>query len=157
MSFQGVEFTPEMRKMVVNVKQFFDSVKITQDIFEKPAAQLAAAALNISESTVKVIMASFNKNGEEGLCQSKFQQRGRPAYAIGSGIEPIIRQYIRKANQIGEQVNIEIIRQFMKDNLHCDVAHTTLWRTLLRWGFEFGTGIRSALLKESERVVIMRR
>ncbi len=52
MSFQGVEFTPEMRKMVVNVKQFFDNVKITRDIFEKPAAQLAVAALNISESTV---------------------------------------------------------------------------------------------------------
>jgi len=45
----------------------------------------------------------------------------------------------------------------MEDELHCDVAHTTLWRTLQRWGFEFGTGIRSAQLKESERVVIMRR
>ncbi len=25
MSFQGVEFTPEMREMVVNVKTYFDS------------------------------------------------------------------------------------------------------------------------------------
>ena len=27
MSFQGIEFTPEMRKMVVNVKHFFDHLK----------------------------------------------------------------------------------------------------------------------------------
>ena len=27
MSFQGREFTPEMRKMVVNVKHFFDNMK----------------------------------------------------------------------------------------------------------------------------------
>ena len=45
----------------------------------------------------------------------------------------------------------------MRDELHCDVAHTTLWRALQRWGFEFGKGIRSAQLKESERVIIMRR
>jgi len=52
----------------------------------------------------------------------------------------------------GEQINIEIIRNFMRDKLHCDVAHTTLWRALQRWGFEFGKGTRSAQLKESEQV-----
>jgi len=45
----------------------------------------------------------------------------------------------------------------MGDELHCDVAHTTLWRALQRWGFEFGTGVRSAQIKESERIVILRR
>jgi len=46
----------------------------------------------------------------------------------------------------------------MRDELHCDVAHTTLWRALQRWGFEFGKGgVRSAQLKESERVLIKRR
>jgi hypothetical protein len=45
----------------------------------------------------------------------------------------------------------------MRDELHCGVAHTTLWRAIQRWGFEFGKGIRSAQLKESERIVIMRR
>jgi transposase len=157
MSFQGVEFTPEMRKMVVNVKQFFDGLKMTPNDLENPASQLAASALDISESTVKVIMAAFNKKGEEGLNQSKFRQRGRRTYTVESGIEPVIRQFIRKANRNGDRVNIEIIRQFMRDELRCEVPHTTLWRALQRWGFEFGTGIRSAQLKESERVVIMRR
>ena len=157
MSFQGIEFTPEMRKMVVNVKHFFDNIKKTQNAMEGPASQLAASALDISESTVKVIMATFNKKGEDGLNFSKFQQRGRPTYAVESGIVPPVRQFIRRANRNGDQVNIEIIRNFMRDELHCDIAHTTLWRALQRWGFEFGTGVRSAQLKESERVVIMRR
>lgn len=45
----------------------------------------------------------------------------------------------------------------MREELSCDVAHTTLWRALQRWGFEFGTGVRSAQLKESERIIIQRR
>ncbi len=159
MSFQGVEFTPEMRKMVVNVKHFFDTNKKTFDNLAKiPASKLTASALAISESTVKVIMAVFNKKGEDGLNFSSFSQRGRPSYALESGVEPFVRQFIRGANRRGDQVNIEVIRDFMYDELHCrDIAHTTLWRALQRWGFEFGKGIRSAQLKESERIVMMRR
>lgn len=157
MSFRGVEFTPEMRKMVVNVKHFFDSTKKTPKDLTRPASQLTATALNISESTVKVIMAAFNRRGEEGLNYSNFEQRGRPTYTVEPGIEPLVRRFIRRANKDGDQVNIAIIRNFMRDELHCDVAHTTLWRALQRWGFEFGKGIRSAQLKESERVIIMRR
>ena len=45
MSFQGVEFTPEMRKMAVNVKHFFDSIKKTPNDLAMPAGQLTASAL----------------------------------------------------------------------------------------------------------------
>ena len=86
MSFQGVEFTPEMRKMVVNVKQFFDNAKKTRDNLKRPTSKLAASALNISESTVKVIMAAYNKKGDDGLVYSKSEQRGRTCYAVESGI-----------------------------------------------------------------------
>jgi len=51
-----------------------------------PANQLFASALNISELTVKVIMAAFNKKGEDGLNFSKFQQRGRSTYTVESGV-----------------------------------------------------------------------
>ena len=157
MSFQGVEFTPGMRKMAVNVKHYFDNLKSTPNTLRNPATQLAASALGISESTVKVIMAAYNKKGDDGLDWSKSQQRGRPAYAVESGVVAPVRQFIRRANRNGDQVNIEIIRRYMRDGLHCDVAHTTLWRALQRWGFEFGTGVRSAQIKESERIVILRR
>ena len=65
MSFQGVEFTPDMRKIAVNVKQFFDNLKSAPNILGNPATQLAASALGISESTVKVIMAAYNKKGKD--------------------------------------------------------------------------------------------
>jgi len=157
MSFQGVEFTPEMREMVVNVKVFFDDFKLSIDEKIPPASKLAASAIGVSESTVKVIMAAYNKKGMDGLNWSQFQQRGRPTYAVDSGINSHVRQFIRNANKNGEPINIERIRSFIQDELHCNVAHTTLWRALQRWGFEFGTGIRSAQLKESERIIILRR
>ncbi len=157
MSFQGIEFTPEMRKMVVNAKHFFDGWKKSSPTIKTPATELTAKALGISVSTVKVIMAVYNQKGEAGLDWSNFQERGQPPYAVASGVEPLVRQFIRQANRNGDQVNVETIRRFMRDELHQDVAHTTLWRALQRWGFEFGTGVRSAQLKESERIVIMRR
>ncbi len=157
MSFQGVEFTPDMRKMAVNVKLFFDNLKSNTDSLGSPATQLAASALGISQSTVKVIMAAYNKKGADGLDWSRSQQRGRPTYAVESCLVQPVRRFIRKANKDGDQVNVEIIRRYMREELHCDVAHTTLWRALQRWGFEFGTGVRSALLKESERIIILRR
>ena len=157
MSFQGVEFTSEMREMIVNVKVFFDDFKLSIDKRIPPATKLTASAIGVSESTVKVIMAAYNKNGIDGLNWSQFQQRGRPTYAVDSGINSHVRQFIRSANKNGEPINIERIRSFIQDELHCSVAHTTLWRALQRWGFEFGTGIRSAQLKESERIIILRR
>ena len=74
MSFQGVEFTPEMREMVVNVKMFFDDFKSSLDQRTPPATKLTASAIGVSESTVKVIMAAYNKNGIDGLNWSQFQQ-----------------------------------------------------------------------------------
>ncbi len=157
MSFQGVEFSPEMRKMVVNVKLFFDSTKSDTIALKQSASRLAASALGVSESTVKVIMATFNKKGDDGLSGSNFNNRGRPSYSLESGIEPFVRKFVRQANKNGEQVNIDIVRNVLRDELHCDVARTTLWRALLRWSFEFGSGVRSAQLKESKRIVIQRR
>lgn len=66
MSFQGVEFTPDMRKMAVNVK-LFDNLKSNAGSLSNPATKLTASALGISESTVKVIMAVYNKKEMKGL------------------------------------------------------------------------------------------
>ena len=75
MSFQGVEFTLDMRKMAVNVKLFFDNLKSNADFLSNPATKLAASALGISESTVKIIMAAYNKKGKEGLDWSRSKER----------------------------------------------------------------------------------
>jgi transposase len=158
MTFQGVEFTPEMRKLIINVKQFFDKNKnVPELLLNKSSTLLTASALGISESTVKIIMAAFNKNGSDGLLWSKATHRGRPAFSVEAGIETIVRKFVRDANKNGAQVTIDIISKYLLETLDCKIASSTLWRTLVRWGFEFGTGTRSAHLKESERIIIQRR
>ena len=158
MSFQGVEFTSEMRQLVVNVKHFFDQNKQNPQILKECASVLTASALGVSESTVKVIMAAFNKKGVDGLSWSNEGNRGRPSFIIEPGIESVIRQFVREKNKSGEQVTLDITaKHILNASPDCKIAATTLWRALLRWGFEFGTGTRSAQLKESDRIIIQRR
>jgi transposase len=157
MSFQGMEFTPEMRKLVVNVKLFFDHNKKNQEFFTQPSVDLAAQALGISKSTVKVIMAAFNKQGDDGLFWSNQDNRGCPAFAVESGIEADVRQFVRQANANGRQVTIELIAKHLTELHHQEIVPATLRRALIRWGFESGTGTRSAHLKETERIIIKRR
>ena len=137
------------------MKQFLDRCRKDPTQLQGRTSSVAASAIGISESTVKVIMSTYNKGNSELNWKSK--QRGKPSYSMDSGIESVIRKFIRNANKNGEQVNLNIIRNFLKEDVNCDVARTTLWRTLTRWGFEFGEGVRSAQLKESERVIIQRR
>jgi transposase len=158
MSFQGIEFTPEMRQLVVNVKQFFDQNKQNPQALQDCATALTASALGISESTVKIIMAAFNKKGVDGLTWSHVNNRGRPSFIIEQGIESVIRQFVREANKSGKQITIDVIAKHLSSaRPDCKIAAATLWRALVRWGFEFGTGTRSAQLKESDRIIIQRR
>lgn len=157
MSFQGSQFTPDMRKLVVNVKIFFDDYKTKIPLEKRQSSCLAANALGIGEATVKRIMAAFNNSGESGLYWDKSDSRGKPPYSINSGVESSVRSFVRSSNQNGEQITLDSIKCFLQKDLKIELKQATLWRALIRWGFEFGTGIRSAQLKESERVIIQRR
>ena len=152
-----MEFTPEIRKLIVNVKLFFDQNKKNAAIQNQSSTDLTASALGISKSTVKVIMSAFNKSGEDGLSWSKQDNRGRPTHSIETGTEAVVRAFVRDANANGRQVTVDIMAKYLADLCQCNVATSTLWRALIRWGFEFGTGTRSAQLKESERIIIQRR
>jgi transposase len=125
----------------------------------KSATKLTAASLGIGESTVKMIMATFNSKGDDGLSRSQTANRGRPSFAIQPGLESIVRQFVRNANKKGDQVTIDLIAKYIADvnKEDAQAAKSTLWRALSRWGFEFGVGTRSAQLKESERIIIQRR
>lgn len=158
MSFQGIEFTSEMRQLIVNVKLFFDKNKNNPEILKTGARALAAAALGISESTVKNIMAAFNGKGPDGLLTSRAAHRGRPSFALQPGIEAVVRKFIREENGSGRQVTLDFIGKHLNSIGPSDkIAPTTLWRALVRWGFEFNTGTRSSQLKESDRIIIQRR
>ncbi len=158
MSFQGIEFSSEMRQLIVNVKLFFDKNKNNSDILQTGARALTASALGISETTVKNIMAAFNSEGADGLLKSGSGHRGRPSFAIQPGMESIVRKFIREENSNGRQVTLDFIGKHLgATESDYKIAPVTLWRALIRWGFEFNVGTRSSQLKESDRIIIQRR
>jgi|GEM_PF-6028998 len=58
MTFQGKEFTPKKRQLIVNLKQHFDAEqKAGNSVVTKNATGRVAAGLGIGEVTVKRIMA----------------------------------------------------------------------------------------------------
>jgi len=158
MSFQGIEFTPEMRQLIVNVKLFFDKNKNNPEILKMSARAVAASALGVSETTVKNVMAAFNNEGLNGLLKSGAVHRGRPSFTLQPGVEAVVRKFVREENSKGHQVTLDFIGKHLTSIESPDkISHTTLWRALVRWGFEFNTGTRSSQLKESDRIIIQRR
>lgn len=158
MSFQGIEFTSEMRQLIINVKLFFDKNKNNPEILKTAPRALAASALGVSETTVKNIVAAFNSKGHDGLLKSSSENRGRPSFVLQPGVETIVRKFVREENSKGRQVTLDFISKHLTSiEQSSEIAHTTLWRALIRWGFEFNTGTRSSQLKESDRIIIQRR
>ena len=151
---QGKPLTPEEKYCVVTVKQYFDRNK---DLFAThiPSAQLTADAFGIGPATVMRIMASYNKDPKS--LYEPLQAKGRPAYAVNTSQNQNVRAFIRQANLEGKYITLESIRDFLQKDQSGDEFHiATLARTLDRWGFEFGKGVRTQHLKEKDHVVAAR-
>ncbi len=96
MSFQGKDFTPAMKQLVINLKLHFDEErKHYKEVSTRNPTLRTAQGLDIGEITVK--------------------------------------------------------------RINADIPPVTLWRTLQRWGFTYGTGKRRSALKERDYVVLARR
>jgi len=152
-SCRGKPLTPEIKKIVVSVKPYFDLNKLTP---KESSVKRTANALGIGIATVKRIMADYNR--DPNLLDEPTKMRGRPSYAINASYQESVRSYIRAANKKGEHITLADIRTFLeKENLDESFHKTTLAKTLNRWGFEFGKGTRSQHLKEKDHVVAARR
>lgn len=151
---QGRPLTPEEKYCVVTIKQYFDRNK---DLFADgiSSTQLTADAFGIGLATVMRIMASYNK--DPNSLNKPLQAKGRPAYAVSASQNQSIRAFIRQANIEGKHITLESIREFVQKDQSSDAFHVaTLARTLDRWGFEFGRGVRTQHLKEKDHVVAAR-
>jgi hypothetical protein len=157
MSFQGKEFTPEMKQLVVNLKLFFDAErKAYRKVSTINPTERTAKSLGIGEATVKRIMAEYSQHYQVTVDQS-LKHRGKPEYRATVNLQPVIRQYVRSKNMAGQRVGIEKLRNYLFQEHKADIPITTLWRTLRRWGFVHGTGKRRSALKERDYVVLARR
>lgn len=151
-SCRGRPLTPETKKLVVSVKQYFDRNKFKP---MEPSTKRTADALGIGMATVKRIMADYNHDPK--LLDEPAKMRGRPVHAVSASYQEIVRAYIRSANKKGEYITLANIRGFLKENSTDEPFHiATLARTLNRWGFEFGKGTRSQHLKEKDHVIAAR-
>ncbi len=151
-SSRGRPLTPETKKLIVLVKQYFDRNKFKP---MEPSTKRTADALGIGMATVKRIMADYNHDPK--LLDEPAKMRGRPVYAVSGSYQETVRAYIRSANKKGEYITLVNIRDLLKENSTDEAFHlATLARTLNRWGFEFGKGTRSQHLKEKDHVIAAR-
>jgi transposase len=151
-SRRGKPLTPEMKKFTVSVKHYFDRNKLEPI---EPSVKRTADALGIGVATVKRIMADYNR--DPILLDKPTKPKGRPIYAVSASYQEATRSYIRAANKKGEHITLADIMDFLKEVYPGEsLKKATLSRTLNRWGFEFGQGIRSQHLKEKDHVVAAR-
>ena len=156
-SFQGKDFTPEMRQLVINLKLHFDQErKNHKEVSTRNPTLRTAKGLGIGEITVKRIMAEYRQKGPiQEVYAAK--PRGKPEYRAAVNLQPVIREYIRTKNLAGQRVGVEKLRHYLLETHGADIPPLTLWRTLQRWGFTYGTGKRRSALKEHDYVVLARR
>jgi hypothetical protein len=151
-SIRGKPLTPETKKNVVSVKQYFDRNKFQPS---EPSFKRTAEALGIGQATVKRIMADYTR--DPSLLDKPINIRGRPAHSVSTSYQEAVRTFIRSANKNGEYITLATIRDFLAGKSGDESFHiTTLARTLNRWGFEFGQGTRSQHLKEKDHVIAAR-
>ena len=151
---RGKPLEPSEKYAVVSVKKYFDRIRNDLGLTDE-SAQLTADALQFGVSTVRRVMADFNR--DPSSLNRMPAPKGRPEQVIDLSHEAAIRQFIRSANQNGQYITIASISEFLKDRDKNVTFHsTTLARTLNRWGFEFGKGKRSQHLKEKDDVILAR-
>lgn len=153
---KGKPLTPEEKHFIVTLKEYFDRNKSGFGLNET-SVQLVSEALKIGLATVNRTMAAYKKDPQS--IRAPLQPRGRPAHAVDASFQEIIRSYIRLSNLEGTHISLETIRDYLKEKSPKDEDFfhlSTLARTLDRWGFEFGKGIRTQHLKEKDYVIASR-
>lgn len=151
---EGKHLSPDEKKLMVRLKQYFDRNRLEFG-FKDSSVQMVADAFGVGLATVNRTLATYNKDPQS--INTLTYTRGRPSYALDASLQEIIRSYIRTANLAGDYITLETIGDFLKDKSSDELCHkTTLARTLDRWGFEFGKGIRTQHLKEKDYIIAAR-
>ncbi|MBL0702128.1 MAG: transposase [Desulfosarcina sp.] len=152
---QGKTLTPEDKKAIVALKEYFDR---TKDDFQEqisPSVQKVANALGFGIATVKRTMADYIRGVNFDEVETAF--RGRPQRALSESTQAIVRDYIRKANKEGAHITLEMLCQHLENAVpEQEFSVRTLGRALDRWGFTFGKGVRTQRFKEKNHVVAAR-
>jgi len=98
MSFQGKDFTPAMKQLVMNLNLHFDEErKHSKEVSTRNPTLRTAQGLDIGEITVKSIMAEYRHPGHTLEAQA-VKPRGKPECRAAVNLQPVIREYVRTKN-----------------------------------------------------------
>lgn len=157
MSGKGNSITLPEKEMVVYIKHYFDKEKKlyshNKDIPLKNSVSRTALATNLSEVTVKRIMAEHNK----GKSLSPPSPKGSNPYAINESVKTICQDVIRSYNIRREHLSLRLLVGILNDGYHIEVARETLRACLYRWNILHGSVQRHTALRERDYVVKARR
>lgn len=81
-SKKGKPLTPEVKKLVVSVKKYFDRSKLEKKLRDNSSTKQTAEALGIGEASVKRIMADYNQNPD--LLDEPPKNRGHRCHSISA-------------------------------------------------------------------------
>ena len=152
----GSPLSPEIRRVVVSLKHYFDRIQDDSQEQQLPSVTRVSHALEIGVATVRRIMADYSRDPE--LLEKAPLARGRPKRRINEATQTVVRDYVRQSNAQGRYLTLEMLHDYLEKELG-DQTYSirTLGRALDRWGFTFDKGVRSAHLKEKDYVVAARR
>ena len=152
---QGKALTPEEKKAIVALKQYFDRTIDDLKEQEELSVQRVSNALGFGLSTVRKTMADYSRGVD--FDKESIIYRGRPQRALSDSTQTIAREYIRNANKEGAYMTLETLWQYLEEVApEQEFSIRTLGRALDRWGFTFGKGIRTQRFKEKDYVVVAR-
>lgn len=156
MATQGSPLTPELKRAIVLLKDYFDRTQDDVRAQEYPSVERAAHALGVERATVKRVMADYHRR-PEAVDRGAAPRRGRPPSAIADSLQTITRDSVRQANREGTHITLEMVaEQLAKEAPDPQCSRRTLGRTLDRGGFTFGKGTRSPHLREKDQVIAAR-
>lgn len=140
----------------VELKGYFDRTQHDTEEHKLTPVEKTAHALELGVSSVKRVMADYNKD-HNSIEVDQFK-RGHPPLVLPDSLQMITRDYVRKANQEGKHITLEMLSNYILTyNPDENFSVRTLGRALGRWGFTFGKGTRSQHLKETDSVIAARR
>jgi len=157
MSGKGNSITLPEKEMVIHIKHYFDKEKKlyshNKKLSLKSSVSRTALATNLSEVTVKRIMAEYNK----GKQLSPPSPKGSNPYAIDESVKTICQDVIRSYNIRREHLSLRLLVGILNDEYNIEVARETLRACLYRWDILHGSVQRHTALRERDYVVKARR
>jgi len=152
---QGKALTPEEKKAIVALKEYFDRTIDDLEEQEELSVQRVSNALGFGLSTVRRTMADHSRG--VNFDKESIVYKGRPQRALSDSAQTIVREYIRNANKEGAYITLETLWQYLEEVApEQEFSIRTLGRALDRWGFTFGKGMRTQRFKEKDHVVVAR-